>query len=128
MKKLFKKALVIILTTALFYDIAPQYFYNISSYYAKAAANKTAAKITVKPGTKTLYIGWKEKKKTTSLKVTYKNVKNKSVSFKSSNKKVLKVSKKGKVTAIKAGNAYITATLKENKNVSAKVKINVKNY
>ena len=123
MRRLFKKATVVILSTALLMGTV------LPHEYADAASKNAAkASITVKPGAKTLYIGWKEKKKTTSLKVKYTNVKKKSVSFKSSNKKVLKVSQKGKITAVKAGNAYVTATLKEDKKVNARVKIAVKNY
>ena len=123
MRRLFKKATVVILSTALLMGTV------LPHEYADAASKNAAkASITVKPGAKTLYIGWKEKKKTTSLKVKYTNIKKKSVSFKSSNKKVLKVSQKGKITAVKAGNAYVTATLKEDKKVNARVKIAVKNY
>lgn len=123
MEKLFKRALVFVLLLALSSGIPPQWLYK-STAHAEAAG----AKITVKPGTKTLYLGWKESKKTTSLKVKYQNVKNKKVSFKSSDKKVLKVSAKGKVTALNAGNANVTVTLKEDKKASVKVKFTVKNY
>ena len=60
----------------------------------------------------------------TKVKVTYnkKNVTNKA-KFKSSNKKVATVSKKGVVTGKKAGTAYITATYKGK--TSKKVKITV---
>ncbi len=60
MGKLFKKALVIILTTTLSSGIVPQYFCSMPQDYVKAATNNKAAKITVKPGAKTLYTGWKE--------------------------------------------------------------------
>ena len=60
----------------------------------------------------------------TNVKVTYnkKNVTNKA-KFKSSNKKIATVSKKGVVTGKKAGTAYITATYKGK--TSKKVKITV---
>ena len=58
--------------------------------------------------------------KSVQLKVkTVKGLKSKSVTWKSSNTKVAKVSSKGKVTGLKAGNAKITATSKVNKKVKA---------
>ncbi|MCI9079042.1 MAG: family 43 glycosylhydrolase [Lachnospiraceae bacterium] len=132
MGKFFRKALVFLLVVVIIYGSVP--FNSYMAVHSMAAVKKTPGKnvpvpdIIVKPASKTLYIGWKEKKKSTSLKVTYKNVQKKSVSFKSSNKKVLKVSQKGKVTAVKAGKAYVTVTLKENKKASKKVKFTVKNY
>ncbi len=132
MGKFFKKALVSLIIVALVYGNIP--FNSYMANRAQAAAKKPADKnisapgIMAKPASKTLYIGWKEKKKSTSIKVTYKNVQKKKVSFKSSDKKILKVSQKGKVTAVKAGKAYVTVTLKENKKASVKVEFTVKNY
>ena len=132
MGKFFKKALVSLIIAALVYGNIP--FNSYMANYVQAAAKKPADKnisapgIMAKPASKTLYIGWKEKKKSTSIKVTYKNVQKKKVSFKSSDKKILKVSQKGKVTAVKAGKAYVTVTLKENKKASVKVEFTVKNY
>lgn len=132
MGKFFKKALVSLIIVALVYGNIP--FNSYMANYVQAAAKKPAGKnisapgIMAKPASKTLYIGWKEKKKSTSIKVTYKNVQKKKVSFKSSDKKILKVSQKGKVTAVKAGKAYVTVTLKENKKASVKVEFTVKNY
>ena len=48
-------------------------------------------------------------------------------SFKSSNKKVAKVSKKGTVTGLKAGKATITITSKVNGSTYRKIKVTVKN-
>lgn len=132
MGKFFKKALAGLLTVVLACGSLP--FNSYMAGYAQAAARKAAGKnvsapeIKAKPASKTLYIGWKEKKKSTSIKVTYKNVQKKGVSFKSSNRNILKVSQKGKVTAVKAGKAYVTVTLKENKKASIKVNFTVKNY
>lgn len=88
MGKFFKKALAGLLTAALVYGNLP--FNSYMAGYAQAAVEKTADKnvsvpeIKAKPVSKILYIGWKEKKKSTSIKVTYKNVQKKGVSFKSS--------------------------------------------
>lgn len=64
-----------------------------------------------------------------SLKLKVASVKNekasKAVVWKSSNKKVATVSKKGVVKAKKTGTVTITATSKENKRVKAKCKIKV---
>ncbi len=81
----------------------------------EAASSKAVKSVSVKIGTK------KVAKKTyslskgmsVSLKVSANPVKaKKSVSFKSSNKKVATVSKKGRVTAKKTGTAKITVTVK----------------
>ena len=132
MGKFFKKALAGLLTVVLACGSLP--FNSYMAGYAQAAARKAAGKnvsapeIKAKPASKTLYIGLQEKKKSPSIKVTYKNVQKKGVSFKSSNRNILKVSQKGKVTAVKAGKAYVTVTLRENKKASIKVNFTVKNY
>lgn len=126
MGKILKKALVFIMAAAIISGIMPC---GAAVSYAKKTAEKgTGQSITVKPGKKTLYMGWTASKRTTKLKVKFNNVKNKKVSFKSSDKKVLKVSGKGKVTALKAGKAFVSVTLKENKKISTKVKFTVKNH
>ena len=53
------------------------------------------------------------------------NAYNKSVTWKSSNSKIATVDKKGKVKALKVGNAIITATSTDGSNVSAQCKIKV---
>ena len=82
-------------------------------------ASAASAKPVVKASQKVISKGT-----TTKLKVTYskKNITNKA-KFKSSNKKVATVNKKGTVTGKKAGTAYITATYKGK--TSKKVKITV---
>lgn len=78
---------------------------------------------------KTLYLGWTKAKKSTTIKVKVKPKKApKKVTFRSSNKKVAKVSAKGKVTAVKPGKVTITVTSKANKKWKRKVKLTVKNY
>lgn len=92
-------------------------------------------KMTVTPSSKalgqskTLYIGGPKKLKTTVLKVKVTPSKaSKSVTFHSSNVKVAAVSKKGKVTAKKAGKVSIVAVSNSNSSVKKKIKITVKKY
>lgn len=82
-------------------------------------------------GKATITINQKEatliKGKSISLSVkSVTGLKNKAVTWKSSNAKVAKVNTKGKVTAVKEGTAKITATSKSNKKVKATCKITVK--
>lgn len=84
---------------------------------------------------KTLYLGWKKSKKTAAIKVKVKMASKKAskkaakkVSYKSSNQKVIKVSSKGKVTAVKPGKATVTVTSKAQKKLKRKIKFTVKNY
>lgn len=87
-----------------------------SSAAAKVKLNKTKA---------TLYVGGASAKKSTTLKATF-NGKKVKATFTSSNSKVAKVAKNtGKVTAVKAGSATITAKYKSKK---ATCKITVKQY
>ena len=88
------------------------------------AAAKKPTKITLKTTTKTVDVKG-------TAKVSVKSVKpsdaSKSVTYKSSNKKVATVTKSGTVTAKKAGTVTITATSKVSKKVTAKIKLKVKN-
>ncbi len=99
---------------------------------AEAAAAK-AKKLTVKAGSKTLYVGKYSPYTTTKLKakVTPKKAKQK-VKFKSLSKKVAKVSSKGKVTAKKKGTAKIKVTTvaknKKGRKLTKTIKIKVKKY
>ncbi len=103
------KLLTLILTMVMILTITYQ---PIDAAAAGAKPVVKASKTVISKGTKT------------TVKVTYnkKNVTNKA-KFKSSNKKVATVSKKGIVTGKKAGTAYITATFKGK--TSKKVKITV---
>lgn len=96
---------------------------------AEAAAKGQIKSFKATATKKTLYVGWKKSKKTATIKVKVKPEKaSKKVSYKSSNKKVLTVSAKGKVTAVKPGKATITVTSKTQKKFKAKIKFTVKDY
>jgi arabinan endo-1,5-alpha-L-arabinosidase len=105
---------------------------GIASPISAAPAAEAKTKIQsfkVKAAQKTLYLGWKKAKKSTTIKVKVKPKKaSKAAVFRSSNKKVATVSKTGKVTAVKAGKTTITVTSKGNKKCRKKVNITVKNY
>ena len=77
--------------------------------------------LAIKASTKTIYTG--KASNTAKIKATVTGTDEK-VTFKSSNKKIAKVSSAGKVTAVKAGKVTITAKVA---GVSKKVKITVKN-
>ena len=72
----------------------------------------------------TMYIGSSKTIKVTAVKPKGNS---KKVTYKSSNSKVVKVSKKGVAKALKAGNATITVTSAANKKVKKSVKVTVKN-
>lgn len=114
MKKTLKKAFSLVLCMSMAVTLA------VVSPETKAAPK--AKKITLNAKKQTLAVG-----ETFKLKV--KKVKpagaNKKVTWKTSNKKVVKVSKKGVVTAKAAGSAKVTATSKANKKVKAVCKVTV---
>ena len=125
MKSIKSKVLVSLLTLALVMTsvITP-------SVSAEAASKKAVKTVTLKVSgkkvnkkTKTLTVGKSLTVKTTVSPSSAK----KSISYKSSNKKVATVSKKGKVTAKKAGTAKITVTVKgkNNKKKTAWFKVKV---
>lgn len=90
----------------------------------KKAAVKTVA--ITKPDTKTLVMK-KGQSFTLKTKVTTSGKKvSKAVSYKSSNKKVVTVTKKGKLKALKNGKATITVTSKTDKKKKATIKVVVK--
>lgn len=104
-----------------------------ASYDVKAASKPK--KMTVTPSSKvlgkskTLYIGGPSQLKTTALKVKVTPSKaSKKVTFQSSNKKVAAVSKKGKITAKKAGKVSIAVVSNSNNRLKKKIKITVKKY
>ncbi len=116
MGKFFKKALAGLLTVVLACGSLP--FNSYMAGYAQAAARKAAGKnvsapeIKAKPASKTLYIGCKEKKKSTSIKVTYKNVQKEGVSFKSSNRNILKSITKRKGNSSKGRKSLCNSYIK----------------
>ncbi|MBQ2800022.1 MAG: Ig domain-containing protein [Lachnospiraceae bacterium] len=126
MKSIKSKVLVSLLAFALAVTSV-----GVPSVSAEAATNKKAVKsVTLKVKNK------KVNKKTTTLQVgktlTVKTTVNpssakKSISYKTSNKKIATVSKKGKVKGIKAGTAKITVTVtgKNKKKKSAWFKVKV---
>ena len=85
---------------------------------ASSAPKPEKTTVTVKNAPKTLYV-----KGTAKINATVKNGKGKTT-YKSSDKKVAKVSSNGKITALKKGTAIITVT---NNGVSKKLTIKVKN-
>lgn len=97
-----------------------------------APTAKTGKKATVKtvaitkPDTKTLVMK-KGQSFTLKTKVTTSGKKvSKAVSYKSSNEKIVKVTKKGKLKALKNGKATITVTSKADKKKKATIKVVVK--
>lgn len=89
----------------------------------KAAVKKVAI---TKPDTKTLVMK-KGQSFTLKTKVTTSGKKvSKAVSYKSSNEKIVKVTKKGKLKALKNGKATITVTCKADKKKKATIKVVVK--
>lgn len=96
----------------------------ITTIFANDITGIAAAKSTITLSSKqeTIAVG-----RSVQLKVkAIKGLKSKSVTWKSSNTKVAKVSSKGKVTGLKAGSSKITAVSKVNKKVKATCKITVK--
>lgn len=86
------------------------------------AATKSSIKLNQTK--KTIYVG--EYTTVTVAKVT--GLKSKSVTYKTSNKKIATVTSKGVVKGIKAGKATITVTSKSNSKVKAKFAVTVKSY
>lgn len=87
------------------------------------AAAKKPKKITLKTTSKSVDI---KGKATVSVKSVSPKKASKKVSYKSSNKKIATVSKKGVVTGKKKGKVTITVTSKANKKVKKTIKITVK--
>lgn len=89
-----------------------------------SAATKAPKKITLKTTSKTVDI---KGKVTVSVKAVSPKTASKSVTWKSSNKKIATVSSKGVVKGKKAGKVKITAVSKKNKKVKKSITITVKN-
>lgn len=114
--KLILRTLLIVVLT---FSVTSIYETEIFTVTAEATAKAPAVKSTKK----TLYAGYK------TYKVAFRNLSSKaSITYKSSNSKIAKVSSKGTVTPVAKGTATITATVKQNsKTYYLKVKITVKN-
>ncbi len=92
-----------------------------------ADAKATVSKVTVKSNYGSMvHVGVGKKiKLTTTVTVTPNKAKNKKVTYKSSNKKIAKVTKKGYVKGKKTGKCKITVTSKKNKKKKAKITVKV---
>lgn len=115
MKKTLKKAFSLVLCMSMAVTLAAV------SPETKAAPK--AKKITLNAKKQTLTVGEKFKLKVKKVKPAGAN---KKVTWKTSNKKIVTVTKKGVVKAKAAGSAKVTATSKANKKVKAVCKITVK--
>lgn len=122
MKKSWVRKLAVFLSLALILSVC----HTDVSVSAATKKKVSVSKVTVtKPTTSVLTM-----KKGTSYTLKYtispKNATNKSVKFTSSNKKVVTVSSKGKVKALKAGTARVTITTANKKKDSIIVKVGTK--
>ncbi len=106
MKRMFSVGLALVMTIGLLCNAAPD-FYNVNA----------SGKVTINKKTATLTEG-------ESIQLKIKNTK-KTVKWSSSNKNVATVTKKGKVTAKKAGKATITAKV-GNKKYTSKITVKAK--
>ena len=98
-------------------------------YTISASVIERVAKVTIKnKGGITLWTDSSKGKSTVQLKadVSPKNASNKKLRWTTDNKKVVKVSETGKVTALKAGTATVRVTAQDGSNKSAVCKITVK--
>lgn len=113
MNKHFKKSKLVLMCLACMMLVT-----SLSTESVNAASKKS---ITLNKKSATLEVG-----KTTTIKVNkVKGLKNKHVTYKSSNKKVATVNAAGVVTGKKNGSATITVTSKSDKKVKATVKVKV---
>lgn len=113
-----KKILAAIVATALIVGAIPQ------AAITTQAATKKAKALKLNKTSLEMYVGEKQTLKVT--KVTPAKA-SKAVTWTTSNKKVVTVSSKGKITAKKTGSAKVTAVSKSNSNVKVICKINVYN-
>lgn len=96
---------------------------NVSTITASAATVKAKSMTLNVKNKMTMYVGASD---TIKVKAVSPKKANKAASFKSSNAKVVKITAKGKITALKAGKATITVTSKSNKKLTKKVTVTVK--
>lgn len=121
-----KKKIVFLAVLVALFSIAPSLAVNTTVNAAnKKTVKKVALKIGKKAVTKKTYSLKKGAKATIKVSVSPKTAK-KTVSFKSSDKKIATVSKKGVVTAKKKGTAKITVTVKGKDKKTKKTWIKIK--
>ncbi len=123
--KIVKRFFAAMMAAALVVSVCP------STVQAAVKPKKMSVKVksSLLGASKILYVGGPAKYKKTTIKVTVKPAKaGKKVTYKISNKKVLKVSKKGVITAKKVGTAKVTVQSKVNKKLKKTIKIRVKKY
>lgn len=91
------------------------------------SAKVKVSKVTVKSNYgKSVHVAvGKKVKLTTTVKVSPNKAANKKVTYKSSNKKIAKVTSSGYVKGVKTGKCKVTVTSKKNKKKKAKITINV---
>ena len=117
MKRIMKQAVSLALAAAL---VVSGFYYGGTD----SQAAKKAKKITMNSKNVNVKVGGKFSLKVK--KVTPKKA-SKAVTYKTSNKKIATVTKKGVITGKKVGKATITVTSKTNKKVKAKVTVTVRN-
>ena len=118
-----KKLLSAILCTAMVFTSA---IWPDTTVQAAGRTNKSVKSITLNVKSKqTMYVG---STKTIKVKKVIPNNASKKVKFKSSAPKVVKVSSRGVMKAVKAGKATVTVTSAYNKKVTKRIKITVKNH
>ena len=100
-------------------------FAVVNTDYSFAASKKVVSITLTNVGDSLVMKKGKTMKLKYSIVVSKNKKKYKKVKWKSSNKKVVSVSKKGKITAKKNGTAYITVYSKKNKKIKDRVKIRV---
>ncbi len=102
---------------------------EVAVYYKGIGKEAAFADITVSPASKTLYVNGK--KNSAILKVNIPDSLKKydvKTAYKTSDSKVVRVDKKGKITAVKKGRAVITVTIRiADHKLIQKVKVNVTN-
>lgn len=114
--KSMKKIIAVMMTVLLLMS-------TVSVTFMSSAAKKKVTKVKLDVTSLTLYVGQTYKFTTT---VKPKDAANKKVSWSSSNKNIVTVNSKGKITAVKKGTATITCKAKDGSGKKATCKITVK--
>lgn len=114
------RAGAVTMTMLLILTVAAACLFSAPAYAAKIVKPK---KIVIRADNKTLHVGQKTRVRVIK---TVPSKADKSVSWKTSSAKKAKISSKGVVTALKAGNVTVTAVSKRNSKVSAKTVLTIK--